>query len=69
MSIMKWAAVGLAGVVAYKAWQRRQSEQNLSPALDKGEISPPLADALAATAGVEPMSTTTTQSSTEFGER
>ncbi|WP_434027091.1 hypothetical protein [[Pseudomonas] boreopolis] len=69
MSILKWAAVGAAGVFAYKAWQRRQAGAQPAPAsVDRRETTPPHGDALAGGAPGPAVAAPAAQSSRGFGE-
>ncbi|MEE7546627.1 hypothetical protein HF319_05895 [Xanthomonas sp. Kuri4-1] len=48
MGILRLVVVGVAGVVAYKAWQKRQAAATGLATRDDGEVTPPHGDRLTA---------------------
>ena len=68
-SILKLVTAGAVGVIAYKAWQRRQAGAQPAPAsVDRRETTPPHGDALAGGAPGPAVAAPAAQSSRGFGE-
>lgn len=71
MGVMKMAAIGAIGYLAYRAWQRRQAGTGRSSLQDdEGQRTPPHGDPLLADAATEdpPAPRAAAHSSRGFGE-
>lgn len=71
MGILRLLAIGAAGVVAYKAWQKRQAGTDAAAEPDTGDVTAPHGDQTFAEASPDVLaepSAPGTQSSRGFGE-
>ncbi|MBD9370132.1 hypothetical protein [Xanthomonas sp. XNM01] len=53
MQLLKLAAVGTLGFIAYKAWQRRRPTTTPGTAQDDGSVTPPHGDPVLVGAGID----------------
>ncbi len=69
MSILKAATIGALGFFAYRAWQRHKAESASHAVPDTGDTTPPLGDTIRIhSEDVEPLPSTSVQSSRGFGD-